>query len=170
MDTEGYGNPGDEGYFAEYTAYYLEAAPVNISGDQMWAYDDNYVAFIDLIPGLSHWDQTDWGIGRGRMNTSIIIARGIAMGYKTPAASACRTLTTGDKTDWFLPSKDELFAMYWGMVKLNEMYADILPSGLFWSSSQQNITRAWYLFFSQHGIWYDTDKYSLLNVRPVRAF
>jgi hypothetical protein len=70
--------------FDGYTAYYLEAAPANMATTLYWACNYN-----DLIPGLSQdsSDQTDWAIGRGRMNTAIIIVRGITHTYTTPAAS-----------------------------------------------------------------------------------
>ena len=157
---QGYGNPGDEGYFETYTAYYLEAAPANMATTLMWASNSN-----DLIPGLSNWnDQTDWAIGRGRLNTAIIIARGVSQSYTTPAASACVALTTGDKNDWFLPSRYELNQLYIRRADFG------LSSDWFWSSSQENASFVRIQFF-------DDGHYSNYgkstndgNVRAVRAF
>jgi len=104
---QGYGNSGDVGYFAEYTAYYLEAAPETLE-QRRWAEVQGH-----LIPGLSQngTDETDWGIGRGRFNTAAIIADSVANDYTAPAASFCAALTTGGKQDWFLPSINELLTI-----------------------------------------------------------
>jgi len=159
----GYGTAGDEGYFASYTAYYLEAAPENITGNQQWA------SISDLIPGLSQnsSDQTDWVIGRGRMNTAIIIARGKnhSTPYTTPAASACAVLRTGDKDDWFLPSRNELNVL----AQIRGQHG-IPNTGLFWSSSQTNSSYAWSQDFSTgyQGNYYGKNRN--YSVRAVRAF
>ncbi|MCL2805879.1 MAG: DUF1566 domain-containing protein [Treponema sp.] len=180
---QGYGTPVDEGYFAEYTAYYLEAAPENISGYPMWADDSN-----DLIPGLSQdwFDETDWAIGRGRLNTSIIIARGISQSYTTPAASACANLRTGDKDDWFLPSINELHAfmqLYWFPPSINKLNTFMqlsvqlyrTPGYLHWSSSQCDAEYAYcydiedYVEYEPFAFQKDTS-YMVGYVRAVRAF
>jgi len=158
---QGYGNPGDEGYFVSYTAYYLEAALVNISGTRQWANRTG-----DLIPNLSQSssDQTDWGIGRGKINTAIIIAHGFANGYTTLAARACSNLTTGGKTDWFLPSRDELNLLYIERGKFGNFGIDY-----YWSSSQAGSSLAWVhgFFIGDQGNTFKDISYS---VRAIRAF
>jgi hypothetical protein len=47
-------------------------------------------------------------IGRGWINTQNILTQDAS----APAASYCRGLTTGGKNDWYLPSLDELLALY----------------------------------------------------------
>ena len=172
---QGYsGGTGNTAYlnFVGYTAYYLEAAPSNISGTQIWAgINTTSNENRDYIPGLSQndTDQTDWEIGRGRMNTAIIIARGInyETPYTTPAASACAALGN----DWFLPSKNELNAMYIASTAPNNV-ASLQPSvtNAFWSSSQSRDNMAWQQYFnavSQN----PTSKLSAsLAVRAIRAF
>jgi len=160
---QGYGNPGDAGYFETYTAYYLEAAPANMTTTLMWSSNRT------LIPGLSQTleDETDWVIGRGRLNTAIIIARGINQSYTTPAASACAALETGDKDDWFLPSKNELNAL--AQIRGQHGIPNI---GWFWSSSQYDTFNAWYQSFSngnQNNFLKSTEG-NASNVRAVRAF
>jgi len=170
---QGYGTPGDEGYFASYTAYYLEAAPENISGSHIWASDP-----WDIIPGLSTNgmssadEEPDRAIGRGRMNTAIIIARGIEMGYTTPAASECAAIETGGTNDWFLPSKHELNAMY--IAKAHNV-ASLPASGYFWSSSQGRSSMSFVLEVnfddgSSGGVHKDYDIYIDAAVRAIRAF
>jgi hypothetical protein len=150
--------------FDGYTAFYLEAAPANMATDLAWASNVN-----DFIPGLSQnqTDQTDWAIGRGRMNTAIIIAHGIVQSYippATPAASACAEHATGGKTDWFLPSKDELATLE----EISGQYG-IPNSGDFWSSSQLMSNFVWDQNFNS-GIQGTSDKSNTYSVRAVRAF
>jgi len=98
------------------------------------------------------------------MNTAIIIARGIEMGYTTPAASECAALTTGGKTDWFLPSRDEL----------NELYkARVFSSSqdTYWWSSTQNIDYgAWAQNFENGYSYSGIFKVFGNEARAVRAF
>jgi len=149
--------------FAEYTAYYLEAAPENMAYALRWATGSGW---SELIPDLSESssDQTDWAIGRGRMNTAIIIARGINQSYTTPAANACVDLRTGNKDDWFLPSRNELNAF----AQIRGQHG-IPNTGWFWSSSQNYSNFAWYLSFSD-GFLDDYSKSNNGSCRAVRAF
>jgi len=150
--------------WSNYTAYYLEAAPSNISEMQMWSSGD---PIYDRIPGLSQdqTDEIDWAIGRGRMNTAIIIARGIDQSYITPAASACVALTTGDKVDWFLPSKNEL-----NELRQNRGQPGIPSTGAFWSSSQASQFDAWGQFFTTSNDQGAYSKGDAEYIRPIRAF
>jgi len=99
------------------------------------------------------------------MNTAIIIARGITSPYETPAASACIALTTGEKTDWFLPSRNELNEL----AQIRGQHG-IPNTGWFWSSSQTNNLNAWTQDFAS-GFQTDWFKNNLWqDVRAVRAF
>jgi len=156
--------------FSEYTAYYLEAAPENISEAQVWASNQN-----DLIPDLSQDRdyETDQVIGRGRMNTAIIIARGISETYTTNAASACLALTTGGKDDWFLPSKNELDAL----AQIIEQLGISDDNEYLWSSSQTGPGGAWlsiFWFSDYYEHHYHNTSHSFKghdhDVRAIRAF
>jgi len=96
---EGYGSLGDNGYFSTYTAYYLEAAPVN-EGIMLWA----NLAFLNNGVGT----HTGIVIGTGRSNTAMIVA---AIGTNAPAAYRCSIANHGSKNDWFLPSTNELIQL-----------------------------------------------------------
>jgi len=148
--------------YTGYTAYYLEAAPSNVAGTKTWA-----STFV-LIPGLSQnsSDQTDWVIGRGRRNTAIIIAHGnnYTTPYTTPAASECKSLATGGRTDWFLPSKNKLNQIY---LRRNDL--GIASSGYFWSSSQYDNVYAWNQNFFNGNQYFGT-KDSNYGVRAIRVF
>ena len=156
---EGYGNPGDPGYFATYTAYYLEAAPNN-TGQRRWG-----TLGVDI-------GGTETAIGTGRKNTAIIHAHSDG----TPAASACVTLDTGDRTDWFLPSRYELIELckYWYD---NGKPADLnFTTGLFWSSSQYSESEAYSQSISTYGDYSDDEAgtnskaMTIVNIRAIRAF
>ena len=86
----------------------------------------------------------------------------------------------GGKTDWFLPSKDELNYLCLYVRQLPEnagtcTNVNPLRSGFIgashWSSSEGSSTRAWYQNFSNGGQAYsDAPKGLRVYVRPVRAF
>ena len=153
-------------------AHYLEAAPSDMSGTLRWASRDG-----DAIPNLSQnsSDVTDWAIGRGRMNTAIIIAHGNANSYTTPAASACVAPYNagGSITDWFLPNKDELAQLRIFHVAANAGDYPGLNTGLtnneYFSSSQYSHASGWRQDFSDGGQNYSS-KINARNVRAIRAF
>ncbi|MCL2230571.1 MAG: DUF1566 domain-containing protein [Treponema sp.] len=159
---QGYGSSGDNGYFATYIAYYLEAAPANASGSAMrWA------SATSLLPNLSQnsSDTTDWAIGRGRMNTAIIIAARTFDTVANNAAKAAAAYSNGGKDDWFLPSREELNQM-----TIQRSHVGI-TSGRFWSSSQGSGLYAWGQFLNGSGVWDNCHKISdNNNVRAIRAF
>jgi hypothetical protein len=90
-------------------------------------------------------DGTDTAIGRGKQNTEILVAYFGSMGEAKmypdgfkPAAKLCVDLNYGGKTDWFLPSKDELNQMYLNL----KGYHDVRYN-FFWSSSQAEDGNVW---------------------------
>ena len=145
-----------------YTAHYLEAAPSNIERSNItWASANH------LIPSLSQnsIDTTDWVIGRGRLNTAIIIAHGSENSYNTLASSECIVLSQGGKNDWFLPSIDELDLFYQSNVH------DITTGG-YWASSQRAINYALYFDFGNgvRDYMFKINTGTGIVVRAIRAF
>ena len=141
-----------------FIAYYLEAAPVNQGTSLEWA--------SDAWTSESHYYNTNiagtgTAIGKGRANTAAILA----VDANAPAAKACNEYSNKGKSDWFLPSKDELNEMYKARTHLG------ISSGIFWSSSQSSKEEAWMQYFSS-GNQYETSKSDHLgiNVRAVRYF
>jgi len=101
-------------------------------------------------------------IGRGRANTKLIT--GASCNVSTSAASIAKAYNGGGKTDWFLPSKNEL----------NELYTRRAAVGGFaggydWSSSESLAGSAWYQLFD-NGFQGSVSKNFSFYVRPVRAF
>ena len=138
---------------------YLEAAPLSTewSGIQWGSYPE-------LIGG------TETGIGTGENNTNIIVTWLNAHFEYNRAAEYCFDLSIVNNSetydDWFLPSKDELNQMrdylyQWGVGGFSLDY--------YWSSSEENLSNAWYQRF-WNGWQSIFTKYSELRVRAIRAF
>ena len=84
---------------------------------------------------------TATGIGEGRLNTNqIVAAQGI---FATYAAIECDNSTRNGKSDWFLPSKDELNELF----KQKEVVGNFAVTG-YWSSSEIDSAYAWHQGFS----------------------
>jgi hypothetical protein len=105
-------------------------------------------------------------IGMGAANTTAIIARMNAGSVATNAYAAglARAYTGGGKTDWFLPSKDELNQLY-----LQKTVVGGFAAAYYWSSSQDYANVAWLQGFV-NGFQGNGNKLNALGVRPVRAF
>jgi hypothetical protein len=102
----------------------------------------------------------------GAANTTAIIARMNAGSVATNAYAAglARAYTGGGKTDWFLPSKDELNQLY-----LQKTVVGGFAAAYYWSSSQDDANVAWLQGFVD-GFQGNGNKFNALGVRPVRAF
>ena len=171
---EGYGNPGDAGYFASYTAHYLEAAPS--SWHIQRAPDDPHLAwapttspaYLNPVPGLSVSPGTeDQAIGRGKKNTALILAYvSSSPATNAPAAYACNTYSSPNGTGgWFLPSLGELNQIYIN----GSSVGNLDTSYYYWSSSQFNNYYAWSQNFVNGYQVYGLKDIANV-VRAIRAF
>lgn len=132
-------------------AYYLEAAPADMETKLAWATE------IQSNNTMS----TGTAIGTGRNNTAYILAFDPA----APAALACKNYNNNGKTDWFLPSGDELNELC-----INKNIFGNLDYGYYWSSSQgglSNNAMAHYFFNDSRS---SVSKTNTNSVRAVRAF
>jgi hypothetical protein len=150
----------------------LEAAPANwltgTTGDptRSWATD------------------TDPGLGTGNQAAAVIGARGnaIGSGYKNSLAIVAQTGNAAatsaaveanayrgpnSRTDWHLPSRDELKELFNEKEKVGGF-----SSGRYWSSSEYaaDATTVWFQVFDVVGSQSRYAKDSTYYVRPVRAF
>jgi hypothetical protein len=69
------------------------------------------------------------------------------------------------KTDWHLPSKDELDELY-----SNKASFSGFSSAFYWSSSETGTNTAWGQYFLNGNQAPEGGKLSEIYVRPVRAF
>ena len=109
---------------------------------------------------------TGTGIGTGLANTNAIISiHGSSASY---AAGFARAYNGGGYTDWYLPSRDELYKMHLNIGQGANNIAQLLRE-TYWSSSQSDSMQAYYMF-AQSGsiqtVWKDWGK----AVRAIRTF
>jgi hypothetical protein len=154
------------------TCHYLEAAKANWNSGTnafpwaLTAYKDVYVG-----GGTSARDATKNcdAIGCGLKNTQMIIDQG---NDATTAAGIARAYNGGGKTDWFLPSINELHEV---SAVLKTGSGD-LANNFTWSSSEKPtspVRGRYQLPTNINGqAWYDNInvKSGIHDVRPVRAF
>jgi len=111
---------------------------------------------------------TGTGIGTGLANTNAIIAsHGSSATY---AAGRARAHNGGGYTDWYLPSRDELYKMHITIGQGANNIAN-LRSEKYWSSSQyeSHIWQAYYMYAQTgnvHTVWKDVG----MAVRAIRTF
>ena len=146
---------------------YMEAAPNTWSGGDA----DTAIAWCsvtnnevpNLLTGTTEEVTTATAIGAGFNNTQKML-RGCAYG----AANAAAAYNGGGKSDWHLPSKDELYRLYIWKQNGNVTGFSANP---YWSSSEGGGCCAWYQYFNSGSQgWYEVGKDYFFYVRPVRAF
>lgn len=130
---------------------YLEASPEDLSEGIQW-YNGKTMKI----------GTTEKSVGSGKSNTQNIIA---VQGKGKYAAYICANYKGGGKSDWFLPSKEELEILYKFLV---ESGISGSSNDYYWSSTEYDADYAWYtgVNLSYPG----GTKYSPNMVRAVRAF
>jgi len=101
--------------------------------------------------------------GKGKTNTQAII-KGCRDG--DTAAKKASAYRGGGKSDWFLPSKEELNSIY---INLYSAGIGDIENSLYWSSSEDSANNAWIQKFS-YGLQLSTIKNYKLRVIAVRSF
>ena len=154
---------------------YLEAAPSDQSTGIAWATtttkcyaldsttDDQDCQLNSIYSGTGQAASRTaaTAIGKGMANTNQIYTR---LTTATYAAGIAWAYTNNGKTDWHLPSKDELNQLY-----TNRTTVGGFSTASYWSSSEFAANGAWGRSFS-NGIQFANLKFGTLCVRPVRAF
>lgn len=129
-------------------------------------------------------------LGIGKANTDLIVRqhKGVPQAaLDATAAGYADSLVCGGKDDWFLPSKDELDALYNALAiadhDLTGSNAFGFDRGFYWTSSEYNNENAWTQYWID-GQQFDREKWLSANeqqrvggldprpfrVRPIRAF
>jgi hypothetical protein len=127
-----------------------------------------------LVASPSEFNQAVWGcegldifqaegsaLGTGLSN-SIAIENGCP--NSGAAAVSCLAKVYGIYNDWYLPSQGELYKLY-----LNRVAIGGFSSVDYWSSTQQDSTRAYMIPFS-NGIAVTQVKSQAAQFRPIRSF
>jgi hypothetical protein len=133
---------------------YMEVAPADQSTGIQWSNGS------DIDTGA-----TATAIGNGFANTNmIIVAQGvIPTNY---AAGLARVSNVGGYSDWFLPSKDELAAMYTNLALAG---VGSFTGDTYWSSSEGGGLYAWTHRFSD-GVQNPNRRFINYRVRAARSF
>lgn len=110
--------------------HYLEVSPVDVGTNLQWS----SASFISSgFGGTAGWwvsiEGTADGIGTGRKNTAIILG----IDANAPAAKVCNDYSNNGKSDWFLPSIEELFQL-----RINRDSIDSHWEVAHWSSTLYN--------------------------------
>jgi hypothetical protein len=128
---------------------YLEAAPSDHSSQVAWC--SNITSSLDV---------TASDIGSGMSNTTTADST-----CTSGAIQVAADYTYNSKTDWHLPSKDELAQLYIQSATVGGFSTD-----RYWSSTEYFADRPWYQYFYNGG-WHNSSKKDVTYyVRPVRAF
>ena len=146
---------GDNGYEAGQTQG-LIAAPTDLPNAEWGCMGQN-------ITGTSS------AIGTGEANTAKILDGCITSDI---AAERCNSLTIGEYSDWYLPSKDELKEMYDALANTNDKKRtyNFGEGGPYWSSTQSNPRNAWRIYFHSGGESALDKDHDTFQVRAVRSF
>jgi len=147
----------------EYEWNYLEVAP-----DSTEQTSDGWGDYETEIGG----DAKLTGIGDGKSATDSIVEHMERKSISGTPAQLCDGLEHGHEgtiyDDWFLPSRDELYAMYTNLHK--KELGGFVDNGCYWSSSESIVgSKAWGQYFAD-GLQINYDKRDYLQVRAIRAF
>ena len=144
--------PGDPGYDAN-IKHGLIATVADFANATIWG-----------CTGVSGADGIT--LGTGKQNTIDIIAGCPTAGT---AARLCYDLVEGGYSDWFLPSKDELYKLYINRNIIGGFTSPVRGGDGYWSSSQYANAFAW-LFGFPLGPWNWVSKGDNHYVRAIRYF
>ena len=139
--------------------------------------------FLEVAPASSEfvaeWSEIDFElkgtdrlVGSGKKNTQLIIAKLNELRQKGKAAQRCASLTIGEYSDWYLPSRDELHFLYNFFKERNEI--DGFHNADYWSSTQHEEENepeygAWYLNFG-NGHQGVSNMNKSMRVRAIRTY
>lgn len=139
--------------------HYLEVAPIDISGNFVWA------------PNLSQTKVIGVGLGEGAANTDEIVFL-----FQSSNYSAYQALiwTYNGFSDWFLPSLNELMLMKQSLFDQNQNIGNFTNGASYWSSSEDAVysSNAWAVIMQLSGqnIITTKPKNEMLRIRAIRRF
>ena len=117
-------------------------------------------------PALSNSLGTATSTGTGSANTQKIISQCSDPNADfSVAAKVASNYRGGGKSDWFLPSKDELNLLFENRSAVGKNFS----AAQYWSSSQDSSVISWTLDFDSGALSADVNGIDR-HVRPIRAF
>ena len=127
-----------------------------------------FLAVRRLINGQARWsDFGQPGCHDGRAYTAY--QAGLANAAAPyAAAQACADLTAHGKTDWYLPAIDELETVYNNLKQGQPAGTYGFENAYYWSSSEEDISNAWLMGFTDGYIHVDDKGSVYLRVRCMR--
>lgn len=120
----------------------LEGRPLETVRGVPWSLKTTESLYADLPSGTAARQRLDSKkIGMGAVNTAAIVAQNGAGRY---AAAVVAKARLGGKSDWYLPSKDEMDA-YWNARAIHGRPG--IQAGPHWTSSENSPSFAWYQMY-----------------------
>ena len=174
---------------SENTSFYIEQHSSECNEALRWAASRQYataVPTMPLIPIEPAKFDGDWEaawqyaveLARQDFDGNLNTAKILAFDAAAPAAKFCGELETYDFRQAFLPSAGQLYLIYLNKDAINSLMSaanDIngeyepISDDWFWSSTQEDESRAWYVFVYD-GYTYFDNKGNDNYVRAVSAF
>jgi len=114
----------------------------------------------DQSTGIMWWNGSS-SLGTGNANTTTIVN---SQGAGSYAAQLCNDLVLGGFSDWYLPSKDELYILY-----TNRLLIGNFENSSYWCSSEVSTGTALLYSFTIN-LQGSGGKGFLANVRAIRSF
>jgi len=140
--------------------HYLELAPTEYYDEYLDTPNWAISPYANTLIG-----GTAEAIGTGRNNTTRIVYE---IGGYAPPADFCNDYTYNGLTDWFLPSKDEIYQLSLNKAMLSSTFAGDSTNQAYWSSTEFDNNQVYYQYIGTSD-GYDS-KGIYLHIRPIRAF
>ena len=140
------------------TCHYLEVALVEYDNLQCTTSSTNAFNNANTVSDM----------GGGKRNTANIVTAATSSGAYAAASTTCFLYRGGDRNDWFLPSLNELKALYDGKGNITGLNTSTKN---YWSSSRSSDSGGAHVYknFST-GVESYGGNTSYCSVRPIRAF
>ena len=134
---------------------------------------DGFVATFSDLTSIAEWGCNGYNIsgadgtaiGDGIQNTTDIV---LGCSTNNIAAKLCMDLSQNSYNDWFLPSKNEVFQLYYNL-HLKGLGNFKLINAFYWSSSEVNSSYAWAKDFGT-GNNINFGRNIQITVRPIREY
>lgn len=142
---------------------YIEARPMTTSRGMPWSLRFNESIYSVADGPLIRQRIDARGIGMGAINTQLIIQQN---GEGRYAARIADNAVLGGKSDWVLPSRDELDAMYH---LVNVGYWRTMVRVAYWTSTENADGFAWYQMFQDGTQFTDENGVGKINGISIKS-